>query len=166
MGMLSTVLGAASGGLMLRITPEQAEALHTNQSIRVAGGHTVGGSDGGPGIAGVGWSTEHGDLRIPHFFGLHGLQIIPLFGWLVLRGSHVRRRRSQASIAFAAAASYLGFIGILTWQALRGQSIVAPDTATLYALGVWLAATAVAGFTLLRGAVWREYYSTASRTTL
>lgn len=96
---------------------------------KVIGGHTVGAPDGGPGLPGVGWSTEHGDLRIPHFFGLHAVQVLPL---LVM----VMRRRRVAS-AFAAAGSYLGFIGILTWQAMRGQSIVQPDAITLTALAIW-----------------------------
>src|SRR2546421_2322162 len=151
---------------MIRMTAEQAEALDTNHRPRMVGGHTVGAVDGGAGIVGVGWSTEHGDLRIPHFFGLHGLQIIPLFGWLLLRGSRLRTQRRQVGMAFAATASYFGFIGILTWQALRGQSIVAPDAATLYALGIWLAATLGAGAILLRSASSREFYSTTSRTAI
>ncbi len=138
LGMLITVVGSASGGLMLRPTAEQSAAMRMHQQVRAVGGHTVGATDGGPGLPGVGWSSQHGDLRIPHFFGLHGIQVIPLLAWWMLR------RRREASLVFTAAASYFGLILILTWQALRGQSIVEPDGMTLSALGVWLDGTAVA----------------------
>jgi hypothetical protein len=141
LGMLITVLGAATGGLMLRTTPEQAAAARNHQTITANGGHTVGAPDGGPGLPGVGWSKQHGDLRVPHFFGLHGIQIVPFLAWLA-------RRRRRLQTVFTAAASYLAFISILTWQALRGQSIIAPDAVTLAALALWLAGTAAAGFFL------------------
>ena len=80
LGMLVTVFGAAAGGLMLRPTSAQSEQLQTGNSIGRVGAHTVGAPDGSPGLAGVGWSTQHGDLRIPHFFGLHGIQLLPLVG--------------------------------------------------------------------------------------
>jgi hypothetical protein len=137
---------------MLRMTPEQAAALHASQTVRAVGGHTVGAPDGGPGLPGVGWSTQHGDLRVPHFFGLHGLQIIPFVGWLALRRRRNEAAARQIGFVFAIAASYLALVAILTMQALRGQSIVEPDGATLAAVVLWFVATAVAIF-LTRG-VW------------
>jgi hypothetical protein len=121
LGLLITVIGSAAGGMMI-----------SHQA------HTVGAVDGGPGIPGLGWSTLHGDLRIAHFIGLHGLQAIPLFAWFV------RRRRAATALVFSAAASYFSLIVILTWQAWRGESIVEPSAATLTALAVWLVGTAAA----------------------
>lgn len=134
-GMLITVVGAALGGLMLKPSPEQLAAPRPTAT----GAHTVGAADGGPGLPVVGWSTQHGDLRVAHFVGMHGMQLLPFLGWLALR-----RRRNGIGLPFAAGASYIALIAILAWQALRGQSIVAPDGATLTALAVWLGVTVVA----------------------
>ena len=139
LGMLITVVGSATGGFMLRMTQDQTETRRATHSMTTVGGHTVGAPDGGPGLPGLGWSTEHGDLRIPHFFGLHGLQLIPILSWLF------GRRRSSVRV-FAIAASYSAFIAILTWQAMRGQSVVAPDGATFSVLAVWLSVTALTVF--------------------
>ena len=95
LGMLITVLGSATGGLMLSITPEQAATLGASHSALAVGAHTVGAPDGGPGLPGLGWSTQHGDLRVPHFVGLHGLQLIPFIGWLTMRKRRIRPRGSR-----------------------------------------------------------------------
>jgi hypothetical protein len=152
MGMLVTVLGSAAGGLMVSPTPQQADTLRAGEPVRFVGAHTVGAPDGGAGIPAVGWSTEYGDLRIPHFLGLHALQILPFFGWVMLRRRGIHSHHKASGLAFAAAVSYVGLVSILTWQALRGQSIVAPDAVTWLAIGVWLAATAGTGIYLLNGA--------------
>jgi hypothetical protein len=144
LGMLTTVLGSAGGGLMLRITPEQTANIRATHHVRAVGGHTVGAPDGGPGIPGLGWSTQHGDLRVPHFFGLHGIQIIAFVGWFAISGRRSQDSRRQTRFAFALAASYLAWIGILTWQALRGQSIIDPDGPTLVAVAIWFVVVAVA----------------------
>ena len=125
LAMLITVLGTLAGGLMVRPTPEHA-----------SGGHTVGAADGGPGLPAVGWSRDHGDLRIPHFMGMHAIQVLPLLFCMV-------RRRSVA-LVWSCAGSYVALFGILLWQALRGQSILRPDGTTLWAVGIWLVAAVLA----------------------
>jgi hypothetical protein len=117
LGMLIAVIGAATGGLMVRPSAAQSVALTQHRGVVAVGGHTVGAPDGGAGLPGLGWSTRHGDLRVPHFFGLHALQVIPLAAWLI-------RRQRTPSAVFALAGSYLVFIALLAWQALHGQSIV------------------------------------------
>ena len=139
LAMLISVIGAAAGGAMVGPTQQQREALAKNQKVVAIGGHTVGAPDGGPGLPGVGWSKEHGDLRISHFFGLHALQAIPFLAWFATRRPRAGSNRQTIGLVFTIAGSYFAFIVILAWQALRGQSIVAPDAATLSVLTIWFA---------------------------
>jgi hypothetical protein len=119
--------------------------------MTIAGGHTVGAPDGGPGVIGTGWSTEHGDLRVPHFVGLHAVQALILVALLLARTS--LQHAARVRLVFIAASSYAALYVILLIQALRGVSFVAPDAATVTQLAAWAVATAVAsGMALLRGA--------------
>ena len=49
----------------------------------------------------------------------------------------------RARVVTTAAASYATLFGILLVQALRGQSVVAPDAATIAALAIWAVATSL-----------------------
>jgi len=134
LGMLISVLGSATGGLMTMPTNNQLNAMKRHEHVTTVGAHTVGAPDGGPGLPATGWSKQHGDLRIPHFLGLHALQIIPFLVWW-------RRRKSTLKFVSVISASYFALCVILLWQALRGESIAEPSTLTLVALGVWLTVT-------------------------
>jgi hypothetical protein len=145
LGMIITIVGAMTGGLMTRPTRQQLDAARAGETMTVAGAHTVGAPDGGPGLPGTGWSTAHGDLRVPHFLGLHALQALPLLALVLAR----RRLSDVVRVRFTliAAVSYFGLFGILVWQALRGQSMVAPDTLTITLFGVLVFGTAAAAAT-------------------
>ncbi len=132
LGLLVTVVGSAMGGLML---PPRAE--QTLGGLAVSGGHTVGAPDGTPGLPLVNWSRTHGDLRIPHFLGLHGLQAIPLLALVVSR-----RRQLRTSTAVAVAVSYVSLIAILLVQALAGQSVADPGRGATIALVAWAVVSA------------------------
>lgn len=136
LGMLLTVLGQATGGLMTNPTQAQIAAARTTR-LTVAGAHTVGAADGGPGVPVTGWSREHGDLRVPHFIGLHAVQLLPAAAWLIgPLGSAVRRRRA----VFVAAAGYFALFGILLAQALSGQPVLALQGLTMVAFAAWVVA--------------------------
>jgi hypothetical protein len=137
--MLLTVLGSAMGGLMTRPTADQLAAARATRVMAAAGAHTVGGPDGGPGLPGTGWSREHGDLRVPHFLGLHAVQIIPLLALLVRRRVTAAARRRRAVLAIGV--SYATLLVILLVQALGGESVIAPGWVTRGALAAWLMAT-------------------------
>jgi hypothetical protein len=149
-GVSLAIVGALTGGLMMRPTTAQLAAARAGGRMPVSGAHTVGGPDGGPGLAGAGWSTEHGDVRVPHFFGLHAMQALPLVALLLAR----RRlgRATRVRLVLIAAASYAVLYVILLVQALRGVPLAAPDSPTITQLGVWAIATSLSATMSLRAA--------------
>ena len=116
---------------MTRPTPSQKASFERGRPA-VIGGHTIGGPDGGPGLPGVDWSVRHGDL-VFHTF----LVCMDCKPSRLLYALFIRRRgtqRSQTNLVAVSAASYAALALLVGWQALRGQSIVQPDAATLVAL--------------------------------
>jgi hypothetical protein len=162
LAMLITILGAASGGLMTRPTASQYNALAHHETVSIVGGHTVGAPDGGPGLPALNWSENHGDLRVPHFFGLHALQIVPLLFWVLRRSRRTRLKQRETRLAFATAGSYLGLVSLLIWQALRGQAISQPDETILTAFALWLGVTGVAVLWINRAAARDQVKSNTS----
>ena len=150
LGMSITIVGALTGGLMTRPTATQLEAARAGARMTIAGAHTVGASDGGPGLIGTGWSTEHGDVRVPHFIGLHAMQVLPLVALLLAR-RHVPRT-VRPWLMIVGGVSYAALYVILLVQALRGVPLLAPDAATIAQLGAWATASlAAAGLAWLAG---------------
>ena len=99
LGIVFFVLFAFEGGLM---------------AARLS--HTVGAADGETGLPITNWSTKYGDLRVAHFFGMHSLQVLPLFGWYVARNTKT---------IFLGALIYLALTTLLFAQALYGKSLFA-----------------------------------------
>ncbi len=145
-GTLLSLIGMSLGYLMTIPTKAQlAPGAHGG----IMGAHTVGLPDGGPGLPLLGWSTVGGDLRIPHFVGLHALQVIPLV-LLALELWTPFSAAVRARLVHVAAAGYAGLIAVITVQALRGQSIVHPDSWTLLQVAVLAVGVAVGVVAALR----------------
>jgi hypothetical protein len=142
LGIVISLVGAATGGVMLRPTSAQLEGARAGHRMTAAGAHTVGAPDGGPGLPGTGWSTEHGDVRVAHFLGLHALQVLPLFALAFVRLGWTEA--SRVRIVWTLSASYVALFGLLLWQALRGQSIANPDSLTIVAMASWAVLTVCA----------------------
>jgi hypothetical protein len=142
-GVVLALVGMAVAFLMTSPTSPQLAALKLGAEETLMGAHSVGVADGGPGLPIVGWSTEGGDLRIAHFIGIHAMQVLPFIGWFISRRLRNVSTGSKVSLVLTAGLSYGGLIGILTWQALRGQSIVSPDALTLQAFAALITAVAL-----------------------
>jgi hypothetical protein len=142
LGALIAVVGMALAFLM---TSPTADQLNDYQGI--VGAHTVGIGDGGPGLPVLGWSTVGGDLRIPHFIGMHSLQLIPLaliaLELAARRVNALRREDVRFGLVWTFSVGYALVVALVTWQALRGQSIVAPDAVTLVAAAAILGAMVI-----------------------
>jgi hypothetical protein len=100
LGLIVFLLGSIEGGYM---------------SAQL--GHTVGLADGGRGLPFVNWSTEGGDLRIAHFFGLHAIQAIPICAYFLERF----KVRSATTLIFLFAFAYFAFFTFVFIQALNAQ---------------------------------------------
>lgn len=154
LGLIASLVGMSVGFMMTAgPTPEQLALLEATGELPHVGGHSVGVPDGGEGLPFLGWSTEGGDLRVPHFFGLHAMQLIPLLGWLLTLPSSRRRLsdESRLGLVLTGGLAYMGWIVLLIWQALRGQSVIAPDGTMLFAYGLMIGGVVMAtGLALLQ----------------
>jgi hypothetical protein len=139
LGMILTIAGAFTGGLMTRPTEAQLADARAGKGIPIVGAHSVGGVDGGPGMPVTGWSREHGDVRVPHFIGLHAIQVLALIAFALRRWR--RPEAVRVRIVLAAAASYASLFLVLLWEAMRGKSLVAPDAVALMSIVIWAAIT-------------------------
>jgi hypothetical protein len=149
-------VSAALGFQMARPTPAQRAEAQTGVP-EVVGAHGVGVTDGsGPSMALTGWETAGGDLRVPHFVGLHALQILPflLLALVMLapRFARLRDERVRLRLVLVASGAYSAVFVLVTWQALRGQALLSPDGATLGAASAILLASAAGAWAALRGA--------------
>jgi UDP-N-acetyl-D-mannosaminuronic acid transferase (WecB/TagA/CpsF family) len=83
------------------------------------------------------WSTTGGDLRIPHFFGMHALQLLPLLVMVLAALAPCYARladeRVRTRLVLLASGVYAAVFALLLRQALRGQPLIHPDGMTLAA---------------------------------
>jgi hypothetical protein len=103
---LTFVLGTATGAYM---------------SAQMSG-HWVGGpaSDAG-GLPLLGWSTTAGDLRPPHFLGIHAAQILPVVALALLAVTP----RQAGWLTTLSILGYVALTAAVFWQAVSGLPLIA-----------------------------------------
>jgi hypothetical protein len=134
LGSINTAVGM---GLAYLMTWPTATQLANYQGI--AGAHAVGVSDGGPGLPFLGWSTVAGDLRVGHFFGLHSIQVAAI----LLALSLLLPLAFRVPLILVGNLTWLGFVGLVTWQSLRAEPFASPSALTLTGFAVLLAVAAL-----------------------
>ncbi|KUN94169.1 hypothetical protein [Streptomyces caeruleatus] len=148
-GIVLALAGAAVGFLMTQPAPGQQRGVS-----KVVGAHSVGVPDGGPSMPLTGWSTTGGDLRIPHFVGMHALQLLPLLVMVLTalapRFARLADDRVLLRLVLLASACYAAAFALVLWQALRGQPLTHPDGSTLAGGGLILLVLALGGYGSLR----------------
>ncbi len=160
-GLLVALIGMALGFLMTVPTADQVQAIESG-ATSLTGAHSVGVADGGPGLPVTAWSTTGGDLRVPHFVGMHALQALPLLAWLFALPRLGLDERTRSRLVTTGAAGYLGLVGLLLWQALRGQPLITPDGWTLGAATALVVAVAASVVAIL----YRSRYTGSARTAV
>jgi hypothetical protein len=139
LGSINTAVGM---GLAYLMTWPTATQLANYQGI--AGAHAVGVEDGGPGLPFLGWSTVAGDLRVGHFFGLHSIQVAAI----LLALSLLLPLALRVPLILVGNLTWLGFVGLVTWQSLRAEPFASPSALTLTGLAV-LTSVSAFSFALL-----------------
>ncbi len=85
--------------------------------------HNVGVPDGGEGLPWINWSTIAGDLRVAHFFGLHGIQIIPLFALVLTKRWNTSKMVKNLAVIYFGLL-YASWIAFTFYQAKQGMPLV------------------------------------------
>jgi hypothetical protein len=144
LGIIAAIALGGRSGAAPRTVPDA-----NGGQVTLLGGHGSAGAADGRGMPVTDWSTTGGDLRVPHFVGLHGIHVLLAVAFLA---AYVWRRdeRIAARAVRVASVAYTGVFLVVFWQAWRGQSLVHPDARTLLGLGVVAVVTGLLGLQQLR----------------
>jgi hypothetical protein len=85
--------------------------------------HNVSVADGGEGLPILNWSTVAGDLRVAHFLGLHGIQIIPLFAWILAKKWNTTTRNKVIAVLLFGLL-FSACIAYVFYQAKQGSPLI------------------------------------------
>ncbi|WP_411823867.1 hypothetical protein [Leptospira sp. 'Mane'] len=121
-------LGIAAYGMILGffMTQPNSEQIAEMQKgiFTVSGGHTFGAADGGKGISFFGWSKIAGDMRVPHFFGMHAMQFFSVLAFIFSIDKYNTNHLNLISLRLFGI-FYLGTTVTMHLQVLAGESLFA-----------------------------------------
>jgi hypothetical protein len=121
-GLTITILGGWLGAVMTVPNRAQREAMAAGKEVSFQGGHAVGAAEDGPGIPLVRWSATGGDLRVPHFVGLHAMQLLPLA--LLLRRRRGGPGPADPRFIRGIAVGWIALVTATFVQALAGRPLL------------------------------------------
>ena len=136
-GLLMTLCGSVVGVLM---SINNGPIWQGIAAIVARYGHGVIGR-----YAGQAEGTIGGSLITIHALGVHGLELLPLVGWML--GYSTLAERARTRLVAATALSWATLLALLAFQALRGQPLFAADSVT--GLLLLLAALAITACMLI-----------------
>ncbi|GBF50915.1 putative membrane protein [Leptospira ryugenii] len=122
-GMGISAIGMITGFLMTMPKPEQIE-LFAKGIVLTSGSHSFGTPIPGQEIPLLGWSKSAGDMRVPHFFGIHAFQFFIL---VYLIRSNIAKEKQISKYTLLGlrliGLSYLSVTILLVLQTYIGFSI-------------------------------------------
>jgi len=130
-GLALNIVGAGVGWRMTQPSAAQIASMSRSERPFVAGAHSVGGGDGEVGMPITHWSRHFGDLRIPHFLGMHALQLLPLLLLGIRRVRQPRNDGAEHAFVLVTAALCITVFGAALIQALNGHPLIPPSSRTL-----------------------------------
>lgn len=120
-GLVIAGFGMIIGFFMTTPRPEQLELMQQG-IFQTSGSHSFGKGDPGHGLYFLGWSTVLGDMRVPHFFGMHVMQV-----FLVLAAILFPKKETKEQILMVRLIGVflLSITILMVVQTLLGHSIFA-----------------------------------------
>jgi len=106
---------------------------------------------------------DSGNWGPAHLVALHGVQVLPIAGWLLSRRRDLRVPH-QITLVAVVAVSYAGVMLVLGWQAMRGEAALSPDPLTVAALVVVVAGGASSTASVLAHAREVQHLAHEART--
>lgn len=118
-GLTIAGFGMIIGFFMTSPRPEQLEAMKLG-IFQTSGSHQFGSGDPGTGLFFFGWSTKIGDMRVPHFFGMHVMQIfVFLAAYLINKRESLPNQKLVRSMGIL----FLLMNIVMVVQTLNGESV-------------------------------------------